>query len=536
MTQTALLSVYDKTGIEDFAKGLVELDFTLYASGGTAQKLQDAGITVKDAAELAGGGAILGHRVVTLSREIYAGLLAENTPEDTAELEKLNIPRIDLVCCDMYPLREAIAETNATDESVIEKTDIGGPTMLRAAAKGRRIVLSRADQRGPVLDWLKAGKPDEAAFLRKLAADAETEVASYILDSAKWLQGNDLFALTGYPAVHQPKYGENPWQKTAHLYGVTDNDDPLALHRLELPQGAAPSYTNYTDIDRMLQSVTHVAAVFERNTGTVPCIAIGVKHGNACGAAYGDTPAEAIKGMLEGDERAIFGGAIMVNFKLDEEGANLIMFHHIEHGKRLIDVVVASEVTPGALKVLERKGDRLKVFTNPALANLSEQTLDTSRRFRTVRGGIMTQDNYGFVIDQTQAELELNGKPFVGKLHPDQLLAWGIGMTSNSNTITLARNGKMIGNGVGQQDRVSAAKLAVERARSANHDTTGAVAFGDSFFPFPDGPGVLADAGIKSILTTRGSVKDGEVLQAMLDAGVDFYTLPDELGRGFFGH
>src|SRR5215207_7915661 len=156
----ALISVYDKTGIEDFTRELAALGWQIYASGGTAKVIADAGVAVSDVSELVGGSAILGHRVVTLSREISAGLLADkSSPEDIAELERLKLPVIDMVCVDMYPLEETIAKPGASQQDVIAQTDIGGPTMLRSAAKGRRIVLSRPAQRQPVLDWLKAGKP-----------------------------------------------------------------------------------------------------------------------------------------------------------------------------------------------------------------------------------------------------------------------------------------------------------------------------------------------------------------------------------------
>ena len=179
----ALLSVFDKTGIEEFAQGLFDLGWTIYASGGTAEAVKKAGVEVIDTSELSGGGAILGHRVVTLSREIYAGILAEQAQEK--ELQELNIPKIDLVCVDMYPLNEAI-DKGADEDEVIEQTDVGGPTLLHAAAKGRRIVLSRPEQRVEVLTWLKNGKPEEKEFRKKLASIAEYEVADYMIKSASY--------------------------------------------------------------------------------------------------------------------------------------------------------------------------------------------------------------------------------------------------------------------------------------------------------------------------------------------------------------
>ena len=183
----ALISVYNKDGIVPFAQGLHELDWNIYASGGTARQINEAGVPVTDVAELVGGDAILEHRVVTLSREIHAGLLADPRSDlHIEELERLGIPLLGVVCVDMYPLRDAIS-SGADEQGVIEKTDVGGPTMLHSAAKGRRIVLSQQAQRGVVLEWLREGRPDEEDVLRTLAAVAEQEVSAYIGESARFL-------------------------------------------------------------------------------------------------------------------------------------------------------------------------------------------------------------------------------------------------------------------------------------------------------------------------------------------------------------
>lgn len=528
----ALISVFDKAGIDDFAKGLANLGWNIYASGGTAETIKKAGVKVTDVAELVGGEAILGHRVVTLSREIHAGLLADDSPEQTAELKKLGIPRIDLVCVDMYPLGDAI-KSGADENEVIEKTDIGGPTMLHSAAKGRRIVLSNASQRQKVLDWLKAGKPSESEFIKNLAAAAELEVARYILESAKYLNGGKV---AGFIAeqVAAAKYGENPWQTNAGLY-ISDDQDSLSIANFEQLSGTELSYNNYADVDRMLQTITHVAAGFDKNFSKVPAIALGAKHGNVCGAAVDELPKIAIQKMLEGDTRAIFGGCIMLNFAVDEDEANLLLEHAMDGGKRLLDVVVAPDFTDQAMEILQRKGGKLRLVKNPALGKLDQKSLDTARRFRYVRGGILAQQNYDFIFDLKDSELEKNGDATETQ-EKDMVLAWAVGSTSNSNTISLVSGGMLVGNGVGQQDRVSAAVLALSRANAAGHDTKGAVAYSDSFFPFPDGPQTLADAGISAILATRGSVNDDKVVEALKKADVAFYTLPDTSARGFYAH
>lgn len=548
----ALLSVYDKAGIEEFARGLAELGWQLYASGGTAKAIQAAGLEVKDIAELVGGQAMLGHRVVTLSREISAGLLADkNNPDDLAELNKLGIPVIDLVCVDMYPLETAITE-GADDSDIIEKTDIGGPTMLRAAAKGRRIVLSQADQRQPVLDWLKSGQPDEGNFLKDLAARAEYEVARYVLNSAMYW--NDTGVSGSLARLNSPtKYGENPWQTEAAFYADNrEQVDLLGLDQFKHIQGIERSYVNMTDIDRLLQTVTHIAAGFDKNFGQVPAIAVGVKHGNACGAAVADNHVEAIKKMLEGDTRAIFGGVVMVNGAIDEKIAEALMHHAMEGDKpRLLDGVVGASVTKEALSLLSRS--KLRVVVNPALADLNEASLDSNRRVRPVRGGALEQPNYTFVQDLSAEYMQLHGE-LTDQQKCDLVLAWAIGSTSNSNTITLVKDGQLIGNGVGQQDRVGAGQLALTRTTIKSPKLeeqgdkllltitldkaklAGAVAYSDSFFPFPDGPELLAKAGIKAILTSSGSVGDESVVKTLSENGVSVAMVPDKLGRGFYMH
>lgn len=531
----ALLSVFDKSGIEEFARKLADLGWRIYASGGTAEAIKKAGIEVIDTSELSKGGAILGHRVVTLSREIYAGILADDSKQQAEELESLRIPRIDLVCVDMYPLKQTIESPDSTEADVIEKTDVGGPTLLHAAAKGRRIVLSRPEQRKEVLSWLKQGKPDEKNFLKRLAAEAEFEVANYMVNSASYLGEGGTLGFIG-ERVAAPEYGENPWQKNAGLYVERDNKDLLGLGKFKLIEGIELSYNNFTDVDRLLQTITHAAATFDKNNGKVPVIALGAKHGNLCGAGYDIDANTAVEKMLDGDLRAIFGGSVVINTKIDKQIAETIMHYKIEKGKRILDIVMAPEVDDDAMELLKRKNGKLRVLVNPALGKLDKNSLDKTLRPRYVRGGRLAQDNYTYVIDCSSPELEKHGEePSKGQMD-DMQLAWAIGATSNSNTICIVKNGMLISNGVGQQDRVTAAELALMRAKNAGHNTKGAAVYSDSFFPFPDGPQLLADAGIKAILTTRGSINDQIVVDTLVKAGVVFCTFPDKEARGFYAH
>jgi phosphoribosylaminoimidazolecarboxamide formyltransferase/IMP cyclohydrolase len=530
--KTALLSVYDKAGIVEFAEELVRLGWDIFSSGGTAAKLADAGVPVTDIQEIV-GPAVLDHRVATLSRELHAGLLADYILH-LDEMELLGFRYIDLVCVDLYPLDEAIAAPDATRESVIKQTDIGGPTMMLAGAKGDRVVISDPADRMRVITWLKAGEPDRAEFINELGAKAYFNDSRYRLLSAHYHSDGHYDGMLG-ERVLTCKYGENGWQTPAALYS-TGSDDPLALDRFEVVAGAAPSYNNLAEIDRQLQTITHIAAGMETALDDLPFIAIGTKHGNPCGAALdSDDPVWVLQKMVMGDPRAIFGGLVMVNFGIDEALAEVLLSYGVTSGRRILDGISAPSFTDGAIEMLGRKGDKCRFLVNPALAFLDSSSLDTAPRKRYVRGGFLSQPNYGYVPD-FRAIVEETGIDVQEYDLDDLVLAWAIGSTSNSNTITLVRRSQLIGNGVGQQDRVSCCELAIKRAVDAGHSTQGATAYSDSFFPFPDGPGILADAGVTAIWSTTGSLKDGETQALCAERGVRLFQTPDAEGRGFFGH
>lgn len=534
--RTALLSVYDKTGIVDFAKGLKALpdqEWEILASGGTAKALMDAGVPVTDTGTIV-GGPILGHRVVTLSRELHAGLLAKNNAEDRAELDSLKIRYIDLVCCDLYPLKAEIMKQGSTMDSVIEQTDIGGPTMLRSGAKGGRVTICDPADRMKVLEWLKAGEPNKDAFIQLLRAKTEFVIGDYIMTSAKY-HGHGIYEGLQGALLSECKYGENAYQTPARVY-VQPNIDPLAIDKFNLVAGGAPSYNNWCDLDRMLQTATHIAAGFDVNYGAVPKIALAVKHGNTCGAAVGTDAIEVLQKMIMGDPRAIFGGLVMTNFPIDDGMAEVLLSYNMGEGqRRILDGIIAPSFTEGAVEHLKRKGDKCRFMANPALLSLSKTSLDTAPRYRGARGGFLMQPNYTFVLNLKAPELVKNGQGDEAT-EKDMLLAKAICDTSNSNTISLVKNGQLIGNGVGQQDRVGAAALALMRATGAGHDPRGAVASSDSFFPFPDAPETLIKAGIKAILSTSGSVNDGKSVDVCKTANVPLYLIPDTQARGFFGH
>lgn len=528
----ALISVFHKEGIEDFAKGLVSEGYEIVSSGGTAKYLREKGIEVTDAANITGVPAILGHRVVTLHPKIHGGLLA--TPEHDAEREEHGIPWFELVCVDLYPLANAIKE-GKTDAEVTEMIDIGGPTMISAAAKGGRIVVCDPGDRERVIAWIKEGEPEGAAFRRELAAKADFIVSSYRLLTARHFGDGVYEGITG-TLVAEGK-GENASQSPAGLYSG-GTDDPLALDKFTMLEGATLSYNNWCDVDRSLMTLVAAASAFKLAGKDDAKVIIGVKHGNPCGASvrFGSDTAGATKAMVEGDPLSLFGGTVISNFAIDAAEAEILVAHMAgEAPKRILDCMIAPSFTEEAMTLLRRKNGACRFLVNEALGDERLRPTEGARMLRPVRGGFLAQGAYEFILDWNHEELEANGE-VSEEVKIDMLLSWAIGSRSNSNTITIVKDGMLLGNGTGQQSRVDAAKLAITRATDRGHDLTGAVAYSDSFFPFPDGPLTLTDAGISAIFATRGSLNDEKVKEAVIEAGAAFVTLPDSIARGFFGH
>jgi phosphoribosylaminoimidazolecarboxamide formyltransferase/IMP cyclohydrolase len=384
-----------------------------------------------------------------------------------------------------------------------------------------------------VIEWLKDGKPDEEQFITDLAAKAEYTVAKYCLAAARYHSDGDYDGILGR-RVRVLRYGENPQQEKAFLYAI-DSGDPLALDQFKVVAGT-PGWMNFADVDRLISTITNAAAYFDRNNDRgVPNISVGVKHGNPCGAAFGSSRERVLQGMLDGDPRAIFGGVIMTNFEIGKGEAEVLL-HHNSKERRLLDGIIATAFSEEAIELLQRKGAKGFLCVNPALAELNQSSLSRAWHIRPARDSFLLQQANPFVLDWKDERLQIQGSTVAWGRNDDIGFAWAIGSRSNSNTITLVKNGILIGNGVGRQDRVGAAELALKVALDGGHDPRGAVAYSDSFFPFPDGPKVLADAGIKVIFASSGSVRDKEVIESLLEVGVTVCFIPDKVGRGFFGH
>lgn len=335
---------------------------------------------------------------------------------------------------------------------------------------------------------------------------------------------------TGIPL----KKGENEYQSAT--LQARDLTNPLAIHAFKEINERVGSNA-LCHIDRLLHTVRKVATGLTKNfysTG-VPYIAVGGKHGNPCGASTGSKTQEVIERMVIGDPRAIFGGDIMTSFEIGIDEAKSLLEYGMETGKkRMLKNITAPSFTPEAAAYLQ-ENPKCLLFVNEALGTNAICSLSTEKRLRQVEGGMLEQDPYSYILD-------FNRMSTTGVLTDQQkidlMLAWGVGSTSNSNTTTIVHNKILIGNGVGQQDRVSSCELAVKRARDAGHETflTGAVAYSDSFFPFTDGPEVLIQAGVQVILATSGSKNDEKVIEHCSNAGITLCLVPDKEGRGFFAH
>jgi len=529
--KVALISVYNKAGIEEFAKALVDMGWLILSSGGTAKTLTKAGIPVTDVAdlisgsqadlldlflvkvtqgqnisdldgffengnriikELVNGAAILGHRVVTLSREVHAGLLADlNKPEDLAELEKLVIPVIRLVCCDFYPMKDIIAKPGATIESVVEMTDIGGPTMVRSAAKGGRIVICDAADRQWVLNELKTNLGNlTSEHLLWLHAKAEKTVAQYCLESARFHSRNEVdipdSVYDGLILTREKElaYAENKCQNPAHHYKL-DDEDPLALHTFEVKAGN-PSYTAKADFNGILEIMCTLTEAFRQSfDGKVPYIVIAGKHGNPCGAAIDwDDPKVAIEKALLGDKVAVMGGEVITNFFIsDELGQTLYAPEtNLDIGRKNwgLDLVVAPNFSQATIDLLGKKEKR-RLLSNLLLATPSLPKNEWV--WKPVRGGFLRQRQYPFILSQRGIKTWTN-EPLDDYDFATLLIAWAVCWKASSNTVALAKDMMLIGLGCGQQDRIACVRLCLERANRAGHDPNRSLFASDGFFPF----------------------------------------------------
>jgi len=525
--KNALISVFDKTNVAELAKQLSDLGWNIFSSGGTAKAIAKADVKVTDVADMTGLPAILGHRVVTLHPKVHGGILAiPDDKEHQKDMSEYDIHPFGLVVGNLYPFN---------DEPSVEMIDIGGPAMVRAAAKNHAYVgvLTNPSEYPKIIKELKANGTLSDDTRKSLAIEAFAHTANYDLSVVEWLSDGRYTGSLGQK-VQDCDYGENRWQSPAALYSEVDSSDMLNVPKFKTIKGRSPSFINWTDVDRLLLTLTQAIAIRRLNgLDQKVYIAVAVKHGNPCGAAVASTPEDALKNMLEGNPRAVFGAVMMTNFKLDKDHAELLMHHGMPpKQRRLLDGICAPQFSAGAVEILGRKDGKYFLATNPELAKLDKGSIDENAMIRPVRGGFLSQPAY-----RPTAVLDKDQKSSLSDQQLDDiLLGIAVCATSNSNTVTLVKNGMIIGNGVGQQDRVGCCELAIKLATDNGHDIQGSTAVSDSFFPFPDGPELLINSGVSTIFATSGSKKDGDTQQLCQDRNVTLVQIPDAVARMFFRH
>ena len=498
----ALLSVSDKRGIVEFARELIGLGWEIVSTGGTAKTLAGAGVAVTPVEKVTGFPEMMDGRVKTLHPAVHGGLLARRGVKgDLMALERHGIAPIDLVAVNLYPFRETVARGGVKLEEAVEQIDIGGPSMLRSAAKNHEsvtVVVDPADY-ARVLDALKAGAVSPE-LKRELAVKVFRETATYDAAIAQWLGGQSAPADGGLPPFlllalerrQALRYGENPDQQAA--FYVTGESGGLA----DLSQlgGKELSFNNILDLDAAYLAL-------EPWPDTTACVII--KHTTPCGLAIGRTTLEAYRRALATDPVSAYGSVVGFNTVLDAETATAM-------ADLFVEAVVAPSFHPEALAVL-RKKKNLRIVEVPR--RRAEDSLD----FKRVRAGFLAESHMRFDHDESAWKTATGRAPTAEELD-DLRFAWAAVMSVKSNAILIARGGQVLGIGAGQMSRVDSSMLAVHKARAAGHDIAGAALASDAFFPFRDGVDEAAKAGIRAIIQPGGSVRDAEVIAAADEHGL----------------
>ncbi len=518
--QRALVSVSDKTGVADFANGLAALGIEVVSTGGTAAALREAGVEVRDVADLTGSPEILDGRVKTLHPRLYAGLLARrDDPEHMRTLDAEGLEAIDLVCVNLYPFERTVAAADVTEAEAVENIDIGGPTMIRAAAKnhGGVAVVVRPESYDAVLAELQESGGEVSAETRHwLANEAFALTARYDAAISRWFSMRYEAYPSHWVMAHEKfldlSYGENPHQ-TAALY-VETGARAHVLSKVAKLHGRALSFNNVLDLDsarRLLEEFDEPAAVI-------------VKHNNPCGAAVAESVGDAYDRALACDPLSAFGGVIALNRPVNAALAERLH-------ENFIEVLIAPGYDEGALEVLRRK-EAVRILEDGERRDAGARERDVKR----VRGGLLVQEPDR--VTEKRAGMEV-----ATKVGPDEdrwadlEFAWKVCRHVRSNAIVFARDGATLGIGAGQMSRVDSVRIAIEKAQDAAGDGVsrpleGSVVASDAFFPFSDGPQRAIEAGAVAFIQPGGSVRDNEVIAACDDAGVAMVFT----GRRHFRH
>jgi phosphoribosylaminoimidazolecarboxamide formyltransferase/IMP cyclohydrolase len=495
----ALISVYDKSGLDEFAQGLVDLGAEIVSSGGTSTYLEEMGIPVTRIEELTQVPELLGGRVKTLHPRIHAAILARrDEPDDLSALEEQEIQPLDLVCVNLYPFRETVAKHGVREEDAVEVIDIGGPAMLRAAAKNfaHVVAVSRGPQYERVLEELRNGGELSLETRRELAAEAFSVTAAYEASIAAWFMDRTTFPDRLIPAFEKARdlaYGENPHQRAAYYAEIGARRHLLS--QVEQLHGRELSFNNLNDLN--------AARLCLREFELPACVI--VKHANPCGVSVAGSIEHAYERALAADPVSAYGGVVALNRPVSEELADLIVGQFVE-------VLFAPGYADGAFETLAHK---------PATRILvdRERRRDAAgeRDFKRVLGGLLVQDRDWDIEDRAGMEIVCGSASEA--LWGDLLFAWRVCKQVASNAIVLARDLQTLGIGAGQMSRVDSVRIALEKAREHGHSLEDAVLASDAFFPFADGPELALRAGVSAFIQPGGSKRDEEVIAAVEQAG-----------------
>jgi phosphoribosylaminoimidazolecarboxamide formyltransferase/IMP cyclohydrolase len=496
MKRRALISVSDKRGIENLARRLSGMGFEIISTGGTARTLTEAGVRVVPVSEVTGAPEILGGRVKTLHPKIHGGILADlGDPDHVEQLVEQDIGPIDLVCINLYPFEETVAG-GAPEKEVIEQIDIGGPAMLRAAAKnfGSVIVVPSPEVYEEVLATLESEGQVPEETRRRLALAAFRRTAEYDAAISGWLseqaEGFPERRTVRYERVSGLRYGENPHQAAAYYAEVGAEH---LMSGVEILQGREISFNNLYDLD-----ATRTLLADLSDLGTPA--AVIVKHANPCGAAVGDSLMEAYRKALASDPQSAFGGIVALSGEVDGDLA-------AEISSIFTEILVAPGFTEKAREILATKPN-VRVL----VAGLLDRPALSSKY---VTGGVLLQASDA-VEDGSEYRIVTDARPSPQQMG-DLIFAWRVARVVKSNAIVLARDGATVGVGAGQMSRVDSSDLAVKKA---GERAQGAAAASDAFFPFADGVEALAEAGIEAVIQPGGSVRDEEVVEAANRHGI----------------
>jgi len=486
----ALISVTDKSGLVNFSRALLDLGWTIWASGGTARELSTNGIEVKDLSAYTGMPEMLGGRVKTLHPAIFAGILARDNPEDCAVLAQNHWVQFDLVVVNLYPFEKVSHEKDVDLSIAVENIDIGGVSLLRAAAKNfsRVLIVSDPKDYQLVIDALRNHQNTEE-FRRTMAWKAFWRTSQYDAAITGFLSSSEMHILTLYVS-QELRYGENPHQK-ALLYTFTPASKPF---RGNVLQGKELSYNNLLDIDAAWRTVSS----FDE-----PTVAI-IKHLSPCGIASADAISEAYQMALECDPVSAFGGIVASNREIDEETASRMK-------DLFIECIACPKFTEEAIKILSRKKN-CRLVEIPAFPKAADQ----HGEYRSIFQGMLYQDvDYGDPAG-TQWSVVTSIHPTLEQMESLRF-AWKACQHVKSNAIVLVKGKSTIGIGGGQPNRVQSVRVAIE---NAGKKAEGSVMASDAFFPFPDSIEIAARAGVKAIIQPGGSVRDQEVIRAAESAGI----------------